>query len=78
MHVNGGKQGVKLIVVDTVFLALSFVAVSLRLWARRLRQTKLQLNDWLLLIALVFQVGQSLVSDFGTWPMDLMLRASTD
>lgn len=66
MAVNGGSQGVKLIVFDTVFLALSFVAVGLRLWARRLLQTKLQLNDWLLLIALVFQVGQSVVRDFGT------------
>jgi hypothetical protein len=63
MTVNGGGEGIKLIVVDSVFLSLSCIAVVLRLFARALRKQSLQLNDWLIMIALVCQIGQSVLEN---------------
>jgi hypothetical protein len=63
MTVNGGGEGIKLIVVDSVFLTLSCIAVVLRLCARGLRKQSLQLNDWLIMIALVCQIGQSVLEN---------------
>ena len=41
------------LVVETIFLALNFVCTSFRLWGRRLQNTPLQANDYLILAALV-------------------------
>lgn len=41
------------IAVQTVLLAICFVAVGLRLWSRRLQQVSLQGNDWLIVAATV-------------------------
>ncbi|KAI0602869.1 hypothetical protein F4775DRAFT_530956 [Biscogniauxia sp. FL1348] len=40
------------IIVETVFLALDFVTVGLRLWSRHLQRTRLQINDILIIAAL--------------------------
>ena len=50
----GDSQGRMLIVVVTVFEAFAITAVVLRLWSRRLKKTSLLLNDYLVLLALVF------------------------
>jgi hypothetical protein len=41
------------IAVQTIFLAVSLVAVGLRLWSRRLQSCSLQLNDWFIVLATV-------------------------
>jgi hypothetical protein len=41
------------IVVQTVLLAIGFVAVGLRLWSRRLQGISWQGNDWLMVVATV-------------------------
>ncbi|KAJ5215449.1 uncharacterized protein N7498_001856 [Penicillium cinerascens] len=49
------------IAVQTILLAAVFVAVSLRLWSRRLQQFSLQVNDWLILAAAVLMLGRYIV-----------------
>ena len=46
-------EGIKLLVVVVVFLALAIVAVGLRIWARRIKRSKLQWNDYSIILALV-------------------------
>jgi hypothetical protein len=41
------------IVVQTILLAVAFVAVGLRLWTRRRLRVSLQGNDWFILAATV-------------------------
>lgn len=48
------------IIVEVVFLALDFVAIGLRLWARRLKHRSLEFNDYAILTALVFTLGPSI------------------
>ncbi|KAJ5805178.1 hypothetical protein N7474_011065 [Penicillium riverlandense] len=45
------------LIVQSVLLALSFVAVGLRLWSRR----SLQVNDWLVLAATLIAIGRYVV-----------------
>lgn len=52
-------QGTTLIALYMAFLCLAILAFALRLWARGLRY--MQLNDWLLLIAVLFQICQSII-----------------
>jgi len=47
--------GVNLIIVDVIFFALAVVAVGLRLWARRIMKTRLCLNDYAIILALVLR-----------------------
>lgn len=47
------SQGVKLIVVIYVFLTSATLATSLRIWARKMKQTALCFNDKALFVALV-------------------------
>ncbi|MCJ1227625.1 hypothetical protein MMC12_004281 [Toensbergia leucococca] len=42
---------------STVLPALCIIAVSLRFWSRRLQLARLMLDDWLVLIALIFTIG---------------------
>lgn len=41
------------IAVQSVLLAIVFVAIGLRLWSRRLQRISLQWNDWLIVGAMV-------------------------
>ena len=60
------QTSVTLIIINTLCIVLSFVFVSLRLLARYLKRTPLRSNDWLLVVALLFQVCQSVVEDLST------------
>ena len=46
-------QNVQLIILCSVFLALAIVTVGLRLFTRRIKRTKLRINDYLIIVALV-------------------------
>lgn len=46
-------QNVQLIILCSVFLLLSIIAVGLRLITRRIKHTSLALNDYLIVWALV-------------------------
>jgi hypothetical protein len=41
------------IAIQSIFLALCFIAVALRLWSRRLQWVSSQVNDWLIMGATV-------------------------
>lgn len=45
--------GVDLVVCCTVFSVLAIIAVALRVWARSLKKSRLQLTDYLIIIGLV-------------------------
>ena len=65
MAVNGGGEGLKLLIVDSVFVAISIVVVALRLIARKVGKQSWQLNDWLIVLGLVCSIGQSVLYDLG-------------
>lgn len=50
---TGDEQGVMLITVSAIFLALAILAVALRLWSVRLKKRSLAVNDYLIILALV-------------------------
>ncbi|KAI0853708.1 hypothetical protein F5Y00DRAFT_257012 [Daldinia vernicosa] len=45
--------GITDVVVETILLFLGFVSLGLRLWSRRIQRAQLQLNDWLILFAML-------------------------
>lgn len=45
--------GITDVVVETILLFLGYVSIGLRLWSRRIQRARLQLNDWLILFAMV-------------------------
>ncbi|KAJ5881586.1 uncharacterized protein N7529_000258 [Penicillium soppii] len=49
------------IAIQSIFLALCFIAVALRLWSRRLQWVSSQVNDWLIMGATFFMVGRYVV-----------------
>ncbi|KAJ5375668.1 hypothetical protein N7517_007674 [Penicillium concentricum] len=49
------------IAVQSVLLAIVFVAVGLRLWSRRLQCIPLKLNDLLIIVATFFMIGRYVV-----------------
>jgi hypothetical protein len=51
LHKN--PRGLTLICIETVFLALDLVVVVLRFWSRRIKRTRLGLNDYTIALALV-------------------------
>ncbi|KAI5924943.1 hypothetical protein F4810DRAFT_662045 [Camillea tinctor] len=58
------------IIVETIFLALDFVSVGLRLWSRHLQRMRLQINDILIIAALTiltarYAIEVSLVLECG-------------
>ena len=53
---KGDGQGVMLIALSAIFLALALIAVALRLWSRRLMRAQLALNDYLVLLAMVYRL----------------------
>ena len=57
-------HGTQRIIVEVIFLALDFVAVGLRLWARRLKHRSLEFNDYAILAALVLAVKSSYLSQY--------------
>ena len=67
MVVIDGPQAVRLILVNTFFLVISIVIGVLRLLARRSTRhpliKQLQLNDWLLITAILFQVCQTVLEN---------------
>ena len=46
-------RGRTLLIICYLFITLDFVVVGLRLWARRLKGKRLQLNDYLIFLGLV-------------------------
>lgn len=52
---NGNGQGVMLVTVSVVFEALALIAVALRIWSRRLQKRPLVANDYLIILALVWE-----------------------
>ncbi|KAJ9294475.1 hypothetical protein DTO271G3_6743 [Paecilomyces variotii] len=60
------SKGAVVIIVTVTFSALSFLFVGLRLWARRVRRSTLTVNDFMIMAALVFQVGEMAVLILGT------------
>ncbi len=49
-HNTAGKADVS---VETFLLALGYISTGLRLWSRRLQRSRLQVNDWLIIVAMV-------------------------
>lgn len=39
--------------VESTLLALGYITLGLRLWSRRIQRARLQLNDWLIILATV-------------------------
>ena len=46
-------KGLASVSEETVLLALDFLAVGLRIWARRIRRRSLAFNDYAIIFALV-------------------------
>ena len=63
MVLIGGSRSVVVIVVNTLFLVLSIIAVLLLLARRRREKRFPRLSDWLLVVAELFQICQSVVED---------------
>ena len=59
---SGDEKGIMLISVSTVFLALAMIAVAMRIWSLHLKKRPLNLNDTLVLIALVWNLGWVIIS----------------
>ena len=49
----GAAYHIKQVVIISVFSGLAVVAVALRLWARRMKNMSLELNDYLIIFGLV-------------------------
>lgn len=52
-YIEPKNGGVTLLVVSYTFLPLTVITVLLRIWARRLKKTTLQLNDYAIIIGSV-------------------------
>ena len=50
---EGDSRGITVVVLCTVFVPLSAIAVALRLLSRRLKKKALETNDYMILAALV-------------------------
>lgn len=50
---KGDRLGAAIIVVDAIGATLAVIAVSLRLWARRIQRSNLGPSDYSIIIALV-------------------------
>ena len=53
LSLAGNDKGIALIVVESILLSLDILCVGLRLWARRIRNRSLELNDYTIIVALV-------------------------
>lgn len=51
--IKDNPKGLARVSVESVFLALDFIAIALRLWASRLKRKSLAINDYAIFIALV-------------------------
>lgn len=62
-------NGIKVVIVETVFTFLSVIAVILRIWARRITKKVLAINDWTAISACVrsfwFSQVSAIFADFG-------------
>ena len=62
-------NGIKVVIVETVFTFLSVIAVILRIWARRITKKVLAINDWAAISACVrsfwFSQVSAIFADFG-------------
>ena len=47
------SRGLNLLVIETVFLALDFLVVGLRLWVRMIKRKPLEFNDHMIMLGLV-------------------------
>lgn len=53
MFPHGDYKGIGVLIVCVVFWVTAATAVSLRVWARRIKKHILELNDYAIFIALV-------------------------
>ncbi len=53
MFPHGDYKGIGVLIVCVVFWVTAATAVSLRIWARRIKKHVLELNDYAIIIALV-------------------------
>ncbi|KAI0419310.1 hypothetical protein F5X98DRAFT_373108 [Xylaria grammica] len=47
----------QVVVVSTIAFVLSIVTLGLRLWSRRILRSRLQFNDYMIIVATIFNVG---------------------
>lgn len=47
-------RGKQLVAIETPFLALDLLVVGLRLWVRKTKRKPLELNDYMIILGLVF------------------------
>lgn len=50
---HGDALGIILIVISSVFLGLTTIAISIRLWSRKIQRNSLVLNDYTAMLAWV-------------------------
>ena len=48
------SKGVQLIVIEFVILAIDYLVVGLRLWSRRIKRKPFEINDYLIVVGLVW------------------------
>ena len=53
MPLTGNSLGITVVVLDSVFLSLAVVAISLRIWSRRMNKQTLCFNDYAIVLAWV-------------------------
>ncbi|KAI1178646.1 hypothetical protein F4777DRAFT_81336 [Nemania sp. FL0916] len=52
------RHGKTQLIVQTIFLALDFISMGIRLWSRRLQKTRLQANDFIILAAQIVVIAE--------------------
>ena len=71
MDLVDGGQSTEVIILITLFLGLSIVIVCARTYERLSRNGRLclgdlELDDWLVVVALLFQIGLCITEDLST------------
>lgn len=51
---DGDSAGIRLIVIEVLFFVLAIVAVGLRIWSRGLKRRALGLDDYAVIVGLVW------------------------
>ncbi|KAF6228566.1 hypothetical protein HO173_011869 [Letharia columbiana] len=64
------SSGYVLLLVSSIIATLT---VALRFWARRIRKIRLELNDYLIVLGLVFALAEVIVDIYGS-PSSLTLK----
>lgn len=54
-HYN--EREIQVIAVNSLLVLLSFIAIALRIWARRIQQVSFYADDWVIFIAWLLALG---------------------